>query len=586
MKKQLLEKLKEAAQSVLPISGIVLALHVTIAPLPFWTLVMFLFGTVMTILGMSIFTLGAELSMMPIGEAIGAELTKSKKLWLIVVGGFILGVIVTVAEPDLQVLTKQVPAVPDMVMVITVAVGVGLFLVLALLRILLQFSLSTMFIISYALVFLVAAFTAPDFLAVGFDSGGVTTGPITVPFILALGAGVSAVRGGKSAEEDSFGLCALSSIGPVLAVLIMGMFFDPSSSGFALETPENVSGLGETLGLYKAGMGAFFREVATVLLPIVVIFVFFQIVRLKLSKTALFRILFGIIYTLIGLTIFLTGVNLGFLPIGKALGKTIAALPNNWMLYPLSALLGFFVVFAEPAVHVLTHQVEEVTSGAISKRMMFIGLAVGVSVALVLSVLRIMSGVSIWWFLAPGYFIGLALTFVTPKLFTAIAFDSGGVAAGTMTAAFLLPFAVGICEAVGGNIMTDAFGIVAMVAMMPLITIQVIGVLYQWKLSRNERLEQAAQAGELSGDGLGDAFVALTEDVEMLPLEPAEQEAEEEPVPDTGPGSGTGRGVGETVPESDGALQDAEPEESEAPGQAAQAQPEAPETLAGKASGR
>ncbi len=532
MKNNLLEKWKEAAQSVLPVSAIVLFLHVTISPLPLWTFILFLVGTVLTILGMSIFTLGAELSMMPIGEAIGSELTKSRKLWLIIAGGFALGLIVTLAEPDLQVLTKQVPAVPDLVLVVTVSVGVGLFLVLALLRILFQFPLSIMFGISYALVFLVAAFTAPDFLAVGFDSGGVTTGPVTVPFILALGAGISAVRGGRNAEEDSFGLCALCSIGPVLAVLIMGMFFDVSASGYAFTTPETVNGWGELVRLYGSGLYSFFREVAAVLLPIVVIFMFFQIVRLKLSKTTLFRILFGILYTLIGLTVFLTGVNLGFMPIGKLIGKTIASMPNNWLLYPLSAVLGFFVVYAEPAVHVLTHQVEEITSGAITRRMMLTGLAIGVSMALLLSVLRLMTGISIWWFLAPGYVVGLLLTIVTPKIFTAIAFDSGGVAAGTMTAAFLLPFAVGICDAVGGNIMTDAFGIVAMVAMMPLITIQIIGILYQWKLKRNERLEQALEAQAMEEE---EVFIPLTEDVEMLPLETKDEAAlseEQVPLPD------------------------------------------------------
>ncbi len=555
MKKKLLEKWKEAAQSVLPISGIVLLLHVTISPLPFWTLILFLVGTVLTIFGMSLFMLGAELSMMPIGEAIGSELTKSRKLWLIIVGGFILGLIVTLAEPDLQVLTKQVPAVPDPILVGTVAVGVGLFLVLALLRILFQFPLSVMFGVSYTLVFLIASFTAPDFLAVGFDSGGVTTGPVTVPFILALGLGVSGVRGGRNAEEDSFGLCALCSIGPVLAVLIMGMFFDSSASGYAFVAPETVDGLGELVRLYGSGLAAFFGEVAAVLLPIVAIFIFFQIVRLRLSKTALFRILFGILYTLVGLTVFLTGVNLGFLPIGKLIGKTIASLPNNWLLYPLSAVLGFFVVYAEPAVHVLTHQVEEITSGAISRRMMLTGLAIGVSMALLLSVLRLMTGVSIWWFLAPGYAAGLILTLVTPKIFTAIAFDSGGVAAGTMTAAFLLPFAVGICDAVGGNIMTDAFGIVAMVAMMPLITIQMIGILYQWKLKRNERLEQALEAQAIEEE---EDFVPLNEDVEVLPLEPEDEAAdieaadeEQVPLPDAE--------TGEVEPQNNGVLhQDAQ----------------------------
>ena len=485
----LLEKLKEAAQSVLPVSAIVLALHFTISPLPFWSFMLFLTGTFLLIIGMSIFTMGADIAMMPIGEAIGAELTKSKNLWLIVGAAFILGVVVTIAEPDLQVLTKQVPAVPDMVLVSSVAFGVGVFLVLALLRILFQFSLSYMFIISYVILFIVAALTAPDFLAVGFDSGGVTTGPITVPFILALGAGISAVRGGKSSEEDSFGLCSLCSIGPVLAVLVMGMFFDASGSGFAFEPNASVNNLGELLASYRLGFVLLFQEVLTILLPIVVIFILFQFIRLKLSKTKLIRILIGIVYTLIGLSIFLTGVNIGFMPAGTYIGKEIATLPYNWILIPLSAIIGFFVVYAEPAVHVLNKQVEDITSGSISKKMMMTGLSLGTSVALILSVVRILTEISIWYFLLPGYLLALGLTFFTPKLFTAIAFDSGGVAAGTMTAAFLLPFAVGICEAVGGNVMTDAFGIIAMVAMMPLITIQVVGVIYNMKLMHNQNLE-------------------------------------------------------------------------------------------------
>jgi hypothetical protein len=216
MAKEMLLKLREAAVAVLPVSAVVLALHFTLAPMPFWTLMLFLAGTALLILGMSLFTLGADLSMMPIGEAIGAELTRSRKLPLILSCAFLLGLVVTVAEPDLQLLTKQVPAVPDMALVLSVAAGVGLFLMIALMRILFQVRLSILLIAGYALVFLVGAVASPGFLAVAFDSGGVTTGPITVPFILAMGAGASLVRGGRSSEEDSFGICALCSIGPLL----------------------------------------------------------------------------------------------------------------------------------------------------------------------------------------------------------------------------------------------------------------------------------------------------------------------------------------------------------------------------------
>lgn len=521
--RDLLKKLKESVQAVLPISVIVMILHFTLTPMPFWTLMLFLLGALLLIVGMSIFTMGADIAMMPIGEAVGSALTRSRKLWLIIVSGFVLGVVVTLAEPDLQILTKQVPSVPDTVMVATVAMGVGVFLVLALLRILFQFSLAWMFMGAYILVFAVASFTAPDYLAVGFDAGGVTTGPITVPFILALGVGVSAVRGSRNAEEDSFGLCALCSIGPVLAVLIVGMFYGVSDAGYAFEAAGNADSLAHLLAMYAAGFGQFFPEVLTVLMPIVVIFMIFQTVHLRLSRTQLIRILSGIVYTLVGLTIFLTGVNIGFMPAGTYIGEQLARASYNWVLIPLSAVMGFFVVFAEPATHVLNKQVEDLTNGAISQRMMMAGIAIGVSLAFILAVIRVLAGVSIWYFLLPGYIIALALTFFTPKIFTAIAFDSGGVAAGTMTAAFLLPFAVGICQAIGGNIMTDAFGVIAMVATLPLISLQVLGVIYNVKLKRSQKAERVIEAAFLQEmlDG-ADGMEVSDETLSLLGLAPGE----------------------------------------------------------------
>lgn len=488
--RDLLNNIKESLQAVLPISIIVVILHFTLAPMPFWTLMLFLGGSLLLIVGMGIFSMGADMAMMPIGEAVGGALTKSRKLWLIVIASFILGVVVTIAEPDLQILTKQVPSVPDLVLVSAVAFGVGLFLVLALLRILFGFPLSIMFITAYILVFLAASLAPADFLPVSFDTGGVTTGPITVPFILALGVGVSAVRGGRSAEEDSFGLCALCSIGPVLAVLILGIFFHAEGADYAFEASGAADSLPHMLALYWAGLRQFFPEVSYILMPIVLIFIIFQIVHLRLARTQLIRILMGVVYTLIGLTIFLTGVNIGFMPAGTYMGAHLAELSYSWGLIPLAAVLGLFVVFAEPATHVLNKQVEDLTNGAISRRMMMAGVSVGVSVAFILCIVRVLSGLSIWYFLLPGYIIALAMIYFTPKIFTAIAFDSGGVAAGTMTAAFLLPFVVGICEARGGNIMTDAFGVVGMVATFPLITLQILGIIYNVKLKRSAKAMQ------------------------------------------------------------------------------------------------
>lgn len=490
MQRALVDKFKESAQSVLPIGIIVLLLHVTIAPLPLGTLVLFLPGIVLLILGMSAFTLGADMAVMQMGELIGSKLTESRNLWLMVLVSFLLGVALTLAEPDLQVLTRQVPAVPDFVLATTVAFGVGIFLVIAMLRILFQVKISHLFVLLYALVFIVAAFTAPEYMGVAFDSGGVTTGPITVPFILALGAGVSAVRAGRSTEGDSFGLCALCSIGPVLAVLIMGVFYDPTGTGYAFETPATANSIGELVALYAGGLLGFFKEVCLILLPIVVFFGVFQIVRLRLPRSQLIRIGVGLIYILVGLTIFLTGVYIGFMPAGTYLGHAIASLPYNWILVPLGLVIGFFIVAAEPAVHILNKQIEDITSGAISRRIMMFALSIGVGVALVLAMIRVLSGIDIWYFLLPGYAIALLLTFFVPQIFTAIAFDSGGVAAGTMAAAFLLPFALGATDAVGGSMLMDAFGIVGMVAMMPLITVQVIGLIYQIKVRRAKAAEK------------------------------------------------------------------------------------------------
>ena len=490
MQRALVDKFKESAQSVLPIAAIVLLLHFTLAPLPSGTLVLFLPAIVLLILGMGAITLGADMAVMPMGELIGAKLTESRNLWLMVLVSFLLGLALTLAEPDLQVLTRQVPAVPDFVLATTVAFGVGIFLVIAMLRILFQVRISHIFILTYALVFIVAAFTAPEYMGVGFDAGGVTTGPITVPFILALGAGASAVRAGKSTEEDSFGLCALCSIGPILAVLIMGVFFDPTGTGYAFDTPVTANSIGELAALYAGGMVGFFLEVCLILVPILVFFGAFQVVNLKLPRGQLIRIGVGLVYILLGLTIFLTGVYIGFMPAGTYLGHAIASLSNNWILVPLGLVIGFFIVAAEPAVHILNKQIEDLTHGAVSRRVMMLALSIGVGIALVLGMVRILTSIEIWYFLLPGYAIALLLTFCVPQIFTAIAFDSGGVAAGTMAAAFLLPFALGATDAVGGPLLLDAFGIIGLVAMMPLITVQVIGLVYQIKMRRAEAADR------------------------------------------------------------------------------------------------
>ena len=507
---KLREKLLEALQAVLPIVAIVLVLCFTIAPVSPSILLCFLLGAVLIVVGIMFFTLGAEMSMTPMGERVGAVLTRSRKLPVILGVGFLLGFLITISEPDLQVLANQVPSIPNQTLIFSVAAGVGLFLTVAFLRMLLGVALPPLLVAFYGLVFVLAAFVPREFLAVAFDSGGVTTGPMTVPFIMALGVGVSAIRGDRHAADDSFGLVALCSVGPILAVLILGIAFRASDStyippvlilGIAFRASDStyippvlpeVSDSVELWQLFHEGLPEYIKEIASSLLPIVVMFGVFQAVALRLDKRTLGRIAVGLAYTYVGLVLFLTGANVGFMPAGNYLGQVLTGQSYRWVIIPIGMLIGYFIVKAEPAVYVLNKQVEEVTDGAISAQAMGMALSAGVSISVGLAMVRVLTGISILWFLIPGYAVAIGISFVVPKLFTAIAFDAGGVASGPMTATFLLPLAQGACVTVGGNIVTDAFGVVAMVAMTPLITVQLMGLAAQLKTGRR----RAARAAE------------------------------------------------------------------------------------------
>ena len=489
--KNLLEKLKESLGAVLPIIGIMLVLCFSIAPIPNSVLMTFVVGAVLLIIGMMFFTLGAEMAMTPMGERIGTKLTNIRKISVVIVLCFILGFIITISEPDLQVLAEQVPSIPNYTLIIAVATGVGIFLVASVLRMLFGIPLAHMLLILYPIIFILASIVPQDFLTVAFDSGGVTTGPMTVPFIMALGIGFSAVRSDKHAENDSFGLVALCSVGPILAVLLLGLLYHPEGSGYEQTMIVKTDNSVEMWQLFQKGLPYYMKEMLISLLPIILFFFIFQIVSLHLHKKTLVKIIIGIIYTYIGLVLFLTGVNVGFMPAGNYLGQVIAGLSYSWIIVPIGMLIGYFIVKAEPAVYVLTEQVEELTSGAISAKAMGMSLSIGVALSLGLAMVRVLTGISILWFLLPGYAVALGLTFFVPKIFTAIAFDSGGVASGPMTATFLLPFSMGACEALGGNVVTDAFGVVAMVAMTPLITIQILGLIYQIQEQMKEK--QAAK---------------------------------------------------------------------------------------------
>ena len=491
----LLEKIKESLSSVLPITAIVLALSISIVPLTTGALVLFLFGAVLLIVGVGVFTLGVDMSMTPMGSAIGMYMSRAKHISIPLAVAFVLGLLITVAEPDLTVLAGQVPAIPSRVLIFTVAAGVGLFLVIALLRVMLKIPLSQLLVSFYLGAFVLALLFAPrDFIPVSFDSGGVTTGPITVPFIMALGVGVASVRSDKNATSDSFGLVALCSIGPILSVLILGICFSPDSASYTPAALPEISTTRDAAREFAAAFPHYAGEVAGAMVPICAMFLLFQLLTRRFKRTQLLRIVSGLVYTYAGLVMFLTGVNVGFMPAGQLIGATIAGGPSPFLLIPTGMLMGYFIVGAEPAVHVLVKQVEEVSMGSISQSAMRQGLSIGVAVSIGIAMLRVLTGISILWFLVPGYAISLALTFFVPQLFTGVAFDAGGVASGPMTATFLLPFAMGACEAAGGNLMTDAFGLVALVAMTPLVTIQLLGLAGRVK----KRLADDALRAELA----------------------------------------------------------------------------------------
>ena len=502
LRKNLSEKWMEAVRAVLPIVCIVLLLSFSIAPISPSILLCFLMGAVLIIVGMMLFSAGAEISMTPMGERVGVAMTRTKKLGVVVALSFLLGLIITISEPDLQVLAELVPSVPNMILILSVACGVGVFLVVAVLRMLFSIPLPPLLVGCYIVVFILSFFVPREFLAVAFDSGGVTTGPMTVPFIMAFGVGIAAIRSDRHAADDSFGLVALSSVGPILAVMILGMIYNPDRSPYV---PPTIPEIGDSVELWKLfgeGLPRYIQEIAVSLLPIILFFLAAQVIVLRLDRRQLLRIGIGLVYTYVGLVLFLTGVNVGFMPAGNYLGQQIASFDYPIVLVPIAMVMGYFIVRAEPAVYVLNRQVEEITDGAISADAMGIGLSIGVSISLGLAMIRVLTGISILWFLIPGYAIALGISFFVPKIYTAIAFDSGGVASGPMTATFLLPLAQGACTALGGDIVTDAFGVVAMVAMTPLITIQVMGL--ATKISARREAKKTAETAALPYDALDD----------------------------------------------------------------------------------
>ena len=438
----------------------------------------FIISSILLILGISFFTFGADISMMLIGEKLGSKLMQNKSVFLILLLSLLLGVAITIAEPDLKVLATQITSIPSTLLIGAVGLGVGIFLMMAVVKILLKWELRTILIVSYTIIFASLIFMPQDFIPMAFDSSGVTTGPMSVPFILALGVGFTIHRTDKSAKNDTFGLIALCSVGPIITVLLLGLLFNGTGSYdtsiFYNNDPLIVQ--------YVHKLFECMKDIFISISPIITIFLIFNIIsKNAFSKRETKKIILGFIITFIGLTLFLTGVNVGFMKTGYLLGESFINSNFSKLIIPFGMIVGFLVVLVEPAVKILNSEIEELTEGSISKNIMQLSLSIGVALAIALALLRVFTGISILYILIPGYLLAIILSFLTPKIFTAIAFDSGGSVSGPLTATFILPFVIGACYATGGNIITDAFGLVALIAMSPLITIQAFGVIFKIK---------------------------------------------------------------------------------------------------------
>lgn len=472
------EKLIEALFSIIPVMVIMLIVSLFMC-FNIFTIISIAISTILLVLGITLFTLGADLSMIEIGKSMASQILKTRKISIIAIICFIVGVVITVAEPDLKVLAEQMTAIDSSTLILCVGVGVGIFLSVAALRIIFQINLKIIIWIFYFILILMLFISNKQIIPVAFDSGGVTTGPMSVPFILAMGIGFSSIKAKAKFGDDSFGLVALCSIGPILTVLLLGLFLD-SNMTYTYNIGSEFDSFSLLFLSYFKEIIPIFNEVIISLLPILVLFLIFNLITKSVKKRQLIKIMVGLVITLVGLTLFFIGVNVGYMPIAYLIGINMFN-KVKFILIPFGMLIGFVIVKAEPAVAVLTEQIEKLTEGSIKRGIMKNAIAIGVSLAVAISILRVITGVSIIYFLLLGYLIALVLMFFTPDIFTMVAFDSGGAVTGPMTTSFLLPLIIGICYACGGNVLTDAFGLVAMVALSPLLTIQILGIIYNIK---------------------------------------------------------------------------------------------------------
>ena len=524
-----LRTLKEVLLSSLPLAAIIVIVCVFIAPLEnpsdYGKLVL---GFFCVVVGQAFFLVGLDESILPAGKLIGSALPKLKKSLFVILFGVLFGILATVAEPALAVLARQthsiLPEVNATLFIWILSTGIGVFVGLALYRVIRNFSIKLIFAILYVLVFLVAIFVPEEFVALAFDGSGATTGDISVPFILALGIGISATMSKRKTNEDTFGIIGIASVGPILAVFLYGILLKIVYGGEIPPAKVYSPGGAETfLKVVLENLGG----VALALMPILLVFLVFQLIFLRLPKKQFIRMTLGSLPVYVGLLIFLSGIDYGFAFAGKYIGEVFldASRPDwfPWLLIPLGFILGVAITLSEPAVTVLGEQLEEITNGHIKKATIRWTLAIGIGLAGMLIMVKILTQVNILWFLVPLYAISLLMMLFTSDLFVGLAFDSGGVTGGALTSAFLTPLTLGTAQAVaqkaGGaaqSVLTNGFGIIAFISVTPLITVQALGILYAWQMRLAKRRQDALE--ELEYDELTSFAASIADDEGELDL--------------------------------------------------------------------
>ena len=491
---KLLRTFYETFLTSLPLLAIFIIVCVFVAPLQSaFDYVRLAVGYIGVIIGQSLFLVGLEASVLPIGKEIGASLVKLKKLIFIIFFGVMFGFFATVAEPAMWVLARQtnliVEAIHVTVFVLVMGAGIGIFVGLALYRLVRNISIKAMLFVLYAAIFAMVIFVPPEFIALAFDGSGVTTGDISVPFVLALGLGVSAAlrKGaaqlGENAYDDSFGIIGIASAGPIITVFLYGIVLRLLHGGMP---PEGVYNHAELTVNVSDILSRSLLDTVIALVPLIVAFLPLQFFLIKMSRTRFVRVMLGAVPVFAGLLIFLFAIDFGFAFAGGYIGEVfmdpIRAGWFRWLLPPIGFVLGVAITLTEPAVTVLADQLQEMIGLRQMTTRLFLAVSIGVSATL--AIVKIMLEINILWFLVPLYIIAIVMMKFSSKMFVGLAFDSGGVVGGALSSAVLTPLTLGVAQAVATaagdkalSILMNGFGILAFISVTPLIAVQVMGLM-------------------------------------------------------------------------------------------------------------